>query len=156
MSWHKSDAKKWYFFAFRPGLNRNIFSYARSLYPGVYGINVFFFNFELIVLDLFGSVYTDADVVYLKDMRMFWFENFAYRWSSQAFYNTAVMGLNKYLNPSILVLYERICHSARTLGQLIEAFHPVALSSKLQEISKENQMFNFESIKSYHRFIFFN
>jgi hypothetical protein len=37
MPWHKFDAKKGYFFAFRPGLNRNILIYARSLYPEVYG-----------------------------------------------------------------------------------------------------------------------
>jgi hypothetical protein len=38
MPWHKSDAKKGYFFAFIPGINRNIFVYVRGLYPGVYGI----------------------------------------------------------------------------------------------------------------------
>jgi hypothetical protein len=37
MPWHKSDAKKGYFFAFRPGLNRNILVFVRGLYPGVYG-----------------------------------------------------------------------------------------------------------------------
>jgi hypothetical protein len=37
MPWHKSDAKKEYFFAFRPGLNRNFLVYVRGLYPGVYG-----------------------------------------------------------------------------------------------------------------------
>jgi hypothetical protein len=37
MPWHKPDAKKGYFFAFRPGLNRNILVYVRGLYPGVYG-----------------------------------------------------------------------------------------------------------------------
>jgi hypothetical protein len=34
MPWHKSDAKKGYFFAFIPGQNRNIFFYGRALYPG--------------------------------------------------------------------------------------------------------------------------
>jgi hypothetical protein len=37
MPWHKSDAKKGYIFAFRPGINRNILIYVRGLYPGVYG-----------------------------------------------------------------------------------------------------------------------
>jgi hypothetical protein len=45
MPWHKSDAKEWYFFAFRPGLNRNVLIYVRGLYPGVYGI-----TFEFLIL----------------------------------------------------------------------------------------------------------
>jgi dephospho-CoA kinase len=43
MPWHKS-AKKGYFFAFIPGIYRNIFVYVRGLYPGVYGISVLNFN----------------------------------------------------------------------------------------------------------------
>jgi hypothetical protein len=46
MPWNKSDAKKGYFFAFIPGINRNIFVYVRGLYPGVYGIYVLLLAFN--------------------------------------------------------------------------------------------------------------
>jgi hypothetical protein len=49
---------------------------------------------RFIVLDVFGGIYVDGDVMFLKDTRILWNENFAYRWSSQDYYNT---GLNYFI-----------------------------------------------------------
>lgn len=48
------------------------------------------------VLDLFGGIYFDGDIIFLKDMRPLADFNFAYRWSSIQAYNTAVLGIYLY------------------------------------------------------------
>jgi hypothetical protein len=40
------------------------------------------------VLDIFGGIWIDGDMMFLKDTRILWNENFIYRWSSQKYYNT--------------------------------------------------------------------
>jgi WD repeat and SOF domain-containing protein 1 len=47
------------------------------------------------ILNLYGGIYVDGDVLFLRDMSLFWTENFAYRWSQLETWNTAVLGLNK-------------------------------------------------------------
>lgn len=48
----------------------------------------------LILYNYFG-VYTDGDVLFLKDMRPFWFQNFAYSAPSNQDYSTNVLGLRR-------------------------------------------------------------
>lgn len=41
-----------------------------------------------------GGIYTDGDVIFLKDMRVLLSErNFCYRWSNMDYYNTAILGI---------------------------------------------------------------
>jgi hypothetical protein len=50
---------------------------------------------RFMILNLYGGIYVDGDVLFLRDMSLFWTENFAYRWSQLETWNTAVLGLNK-------------------------------------------------------------
>ena len=52
------------------------------------------------VLDLYGGIYTDGDVLYLKSLRSLWEYNFTYRWSDWYIVNTAVLGINRALRPA--------------------------------------------------------
>ena len=52
------------------------------------------------VLDLYGGIYTDGDVLYLKSLRSLWEYNFTYRWSDWYIVNTAVLGINRALQPA--------------------------------------------------------
>lgn len=67
------------------------------------------------VLDIYGGIYTDGDVIYLRDMKSLWRENFAYKWSGTSRINTAVVGINKELNPVIKVLYDFISYHKSTI-----------------------------------------
>lgn len=45
-----------------------------------------------------GGIYTDGDVIFLKDMRVLLGErNFCYRWSNMDYYNTAILGIYIYI-----------------------------------------------------------
>ncbi len=114
---------------------------------GCYIIVIYFSK----VLDLFGGIYTDGDVIYLQDTRPLWDETFAYRWSSQDYYNTAVMGMNKYRNLTVArQILDPILKSQMTVKALVDTFHPIAFTSYLKEITNKNS-FQFEIINSYHR-----
>uniref|UniRef100_A0A7S2W401 Alpha-1,4-N-acetylglucosaminyltransferase n=1 Tax=Mucochytrium quahogii TaxID=96639 RepID=A0A7S2W401_9STRA len=76
------------------------------------------------VLDIFGGIYTDGDVVLLKDMRLLWSENFAYRWGPNLNFNTAVLGFDKYKNPISKQIFKDNVHGKEDLKELIRAFHP--------------------------------
>jgi hypothetical protein len=108
---------------------------------------------RFMVLDVYGGIYTDGDVVYLKEMSLLWNHNFAYRWSYTDNYNTAVLGINKYLNPSISQLYEKILRSDAHLNTLINAFHPHSLSNLVRLLNK-NSVYDYEPLKTYHSFLF--
>ena len=61
-----------------------------------------------------------------------WKQNFAYRWSYVEMYNTAVLGLNKINNASMDGIYNRAIKPSQKLILLIDALHPIPLSSTLQ------------------------
>jgi len=82
---------------------------------------------RFMVLDIFGGIYTDGDVIYLKDMRLLWKHNFAYRWSYLDEYNTAIIGLNRHLNPSINELYTKFKEKTSIMKQ----FHPLEIKKFL-------------------------
>ena len=105
------------------------------------------------VLDAIPGIYFDGDVIFLKDARILWNENFAHRWSYVDYYNTAVIGLNKHVTPSIHKIYDSIIKQSHDINGLIMYFHPIDFSRHLQRISNE-PMFNFTSMFSYSRFDF--
>ena len=43
------------------------------------------------VLDIYGGIYTDGDILFLKDTRILWDMNFAYRWSKWEYYNSGIV-----------------------------------------------------------------
>lgn len=47
---------------------------------------------RFMVLDLYGGIYVDGDVILLKDLRILTARNFCYRWADQDYYNTAILG----------------------------------------------------------------
>ena len=68
---------------------------------------------RFVVLDVYGGIYTDGDVIYLKCMRELWQYTFAYRWSYTERLNTAVLGINRQLNPdTVRRFYRRLITQA--------------------------------------------
>ena len=50
---------------------------------------------RFVVLDAYGGIYVDGDVIFLADMRALWRRDFSYRWSYTNLINTAVLGLGE-------------------------------------------------------------
>lgn len=89
------------------------------------------------VLDQLGGIYTDADVIYLRNMNLLWMINFAYLWgNTKDTLNTAILSINKNLNPSINELYSILLRNKTNLNQLIKAFHPYSVSKEVYKLSK--------------------
>jgi hypothetical protein len=107
------------------------------------------------VLDKYPGIYTDGDTIYLKDMRFLWYINFAYRWSYLSTYNTAVMGFNKYINPSISELLNSINTESSSIDSLISSFHPDSITryvNKLNTFSKT--IFDYDPLLALHSHFF--
>lgn len=104
------------------------------------------------VLDLYGGIYTDGDVIYLKDMQPFWTFNFAYRWSFVEKLNTAVLGIKK-KDLKIKDLYNKIISKSRTLNALIANFHPDKISSDIKTLNSGN-VFDYEPLRVLSGFLF--
>eukprot|EP01135_Chromosphaera_perkinsii_P001425 Nk52_evm9s168 gene=Nk52_evmTU9s168 len=90
------------------------------------------------ILDLFGGIYTDGDVMFLRDMRLLWSRNFFYRWSYISHGNTAVMGMDKIEDPSVLELINDLIDSTTGKGaeQLVAQTHPFAISDRIRSLVK--------------------
>ena len=99
------------------------------------------------------TFFVDGDVIYLKEMSLLWPYNFAYRWSYTNNYNTAILGINKNLNPKISLLYERIVKNNAHLNTLINSFHPHSLSNLVRSLNR-NTIYDYELLKTYHSFLF--
>lgn len=100
---------------------------------------------RFVVLDLYGGIYVDGDVIYLKETNLLWKKNFVYKWSYTNKINTAIIGINKYLNLNTNGLYNMIFSRDKSLSSLISSLHPFSLSKKLQKNS---------NFKIYHSFLF--
>jgi hypothetical protein len=105
---------------------------------------------RFVVLDVFGGIYVDGDVIFFKDTRILWNENFAYRWSYVEYYNTAVLGLNKYKNPSTKLIYDSVMTQPGGVDNFIDIFFPERFFQHVASVSKGGN-FQFDTMTSYHR-----
>lgn len=101
---------------------------------------------RFVVLDILPGIYTDGDVIYLKDMSLLWFYNFAYRWSFTNDYNTAIMGLNKDMNNSIKSLYSYIINECNSIEKCISLFHPISITDILNKLNKKTALVKMNSL----------
>lgn len=108
---------------------------------------------RFVVLDLYPGIYTDGDVVYLKDMKLLWNSNFAYRWSFTTNYNTAVLGIDKTTSSDINQIYDLAFINKNTVGSLTYILHPILLTNLIISNYKCS-IFNFGILKAYHSFMF--
>ena len=109
---------------------------------------------RFVVLDQYGGIYTDGDVIYLKDMNLLWyFGNFAYRWSFTNTINTAVLGINRHVNSSIDELYKEILIKSTDTLTLMNAFHPNLVSDVITA-NNLNSIYNYAPIKVLHSYLF--
>ena len=51
---------------------------------------------RFVVLDIYEGIYVDGDIMFLRDMRLLWHKNFAYRWSYADAYNTGMKMTQKH------------------------------------------------------------
>lgn len=105
------------------------------------------------VLEQYQGIYSDGDVFYLRNMKILWLTNFVYRWSFTNGINTAVVGLNKHLNPSIEILYKTIIKQVKSSHALTSSFHPSEISQYMLNLNK-NSIYNFKPLKTMHSFLF--
>lgn len=105
------------------------------------------------VLDQYGGIYTDGDVIYLKNMQLLWYFNFAYRWSFTSQVNTAVLGINRKFDSSIDNLYNAILKGAGNSHSVLGAFHPNEVSNYLTKLNN-NTIYNYKSFVTLHGYLF--
>jgi hypothetical protein len=91
---------------------------------------------RFLVLYKYSGIYVDGDVVFLKDMSPFWHSNFAYRWSSQSYVNTAVLGIDSNLNFT-KIFYKTMLSSTSYWRNIIKVFHPQYIYSQLLILNDE-------------------
>ena len=108
---------------------------------------------RFVVLDKYPGIYTDGDTIYLKDMRFLWYFNFAYRWSFLHTYNTAVLGINKLIDPSINKLYDLINKEDATIDSLINGFHPQVLGTTVSSLNNQT-IYNYDTLLPLHSHFF--
>ena len=92
--------------------------------------------------------------MFLRDFSLLWQENFAYRWSNLKSWNTAVMGFNKYLSPSVKPLLKAIVADARSFNDLVNRFHPLELESQIKLVSPDDNVFTFQPMRTFHSYLF--
>lgn len=93
------------------------------------------------VLDIYGGIYTDGDVIYLKNMELLWGKNFVYRWSFTEYFNTAVLGMNLGLDE----FYKNLINLGTTIKELMDLLHPRYLAKIL---------LNIKDLQKYHSLLF--
>jgi mannosyltransferase OCH1-like enzyme len=108
---------------------------------------------RFVVLDKYPGIYTDGDTIYLKDMRFLWYFNFAYRWSFLHTYNTAVIGINKLIDPSINKIYDLINTVNASIDSLINQFHPQVLGSTISSLNNQT-IYNYSPLLPLHPHFF--
>lgn len=101
---------------------------------------------RFMVLDIYNGIYTDGDVIYLKNMKLFWDFNFVYRWSFTNNYNTAVMGINKLKDPFISELYDYMTKRYTNVFDFIHGFHPYTLSNIVQGMNAD--IYSYKPLKT--------
>jgi hypothetical protein len=108
---------------------------------------------RFLVLYKYGGIYTDGDVLYLRDMRPFWKKNFVYRWSFARDYNTAIMGLQRGRNRNIDALYDAILGNNKRYINLVGSFYPAKIKNAVWRLNK-GWIYNYTDFEVYHSIIF--
>lgn len=85
---------------------------------------------RFMLLDLYGGIYVDGDVLYLKDLLPLRSLTFAYRWSAQNAVNTAVLGLDRSAKEAAQ-LFALFVRPSNSVGRLVTGLHPRRLSFRL-------------------------
>ena len=127
---------------------------------------------RFVVLDVYGGIYTDGDVIYLKNMRHLWTKNFAYRWSSQFYINTAVLGIDRRIDSQIDSFYDLLKNhlALQTYTQkflvvlsayifrfnyVAYLFHPATITDLIASRSRKHRRdLNFRFLTAYHSLLF--
>ena len=100
------------------------------------------------------SLLSLGDVIYLKDLKPFWYQNFAYRWSFLNDYNTAVMGLRRHENdPFINDLYRTILSTVKDITNFVQTFHPFRIRSIISRLNN-GQIYTHPNFRIYHSALF--
>jgi hypothetical protein len=69
-------------------------------------------------------------------------------------YNTAVMGFNKKIDPSINDLINTISKNISSIGELVANFHPQQLSQTVSTLSKINTIYGYKPLIPLHGHFF--
>jgi hypothetical protein len=106
---------------------------------------------RFLVLANYGGIYTDGDVLYLRDMKPFWQTSFMYRWGFLMDYNTAIMGINKEPDAAVVKFLEAAVDS---VGQqsFTRAFYPTVVRSFIDSLFKDK--FNNPAFEVYNSALF--
>lgn len=125
---------------------------------------------RFMVLDIYPGIYIDGDVILLRDLQPLWNINFAYRWSYTGNINTAVLGINKLLNPKIIDLYTDLMYllipnsflkyiiiffiEMIDMNILANVFHPYVVSYKMKRLSQSSDVFNYKELTVLNSILF--
>lgn len=110
---------------------------------------------RFLILYNYGGIWVDGDVIFLSDMKPFWFTNFAYRWSFINDYNTAVIGIKDDLDDFMKQVYLRVLLASHENDKFhfLRAFHPFSIRAIISKLNNGN-LYNHSSFKIYHSALF--
>ena len=105
---------------------------------------------RFLILYSYGGIYTDGDVIYLRDMMPFWKKNFVYRWSYGHSYNTAIMGLKLNRSKAINAIYEKILNENT---ELTTGFHPRNVTNVVKSLNGKD-IYDYEDFEVFLNILF--
>ena len=109
---------------------------------------------RFLVLYKYGGLYTDGDIVFLRDMRPFWSKTFVHRWSANDDYNTAVMGLQLSDTKLVTTIYETILNDTKHRDiNLVDAFYPTRIKDTIKKLNN-GKIYNYLNFLVYHSALF--
>jgi hypothetical protein len=103
------------------------------------------------VLDAYGGIFSEPNIIYLKSTRVLWNETFASRANFKGFISTDVIGMSVEKSDLISKMYSVILEETYGLRELIAAFAPESVSRWLAQLSNRPLFEINNSIKLYHR-----
>ena len=109
---------------------------------------------RIFVLDIYGGIYTDGDVIYLNDMKIFWDSNFAFRWSFINKYNTAVMGINNRNDSNLKSLIDYLRVNFNDVNSMIKAVHPHSIADIIKDKLGHEDIFHNSVLNMLHSSLF--
>jgi hypothetical protein len=109
---------------------------------------------RFLVLYKYGGIYTDGDVIFLRDMRPFWEKNFVHRWSYGTSYNTAVMGLKLNRSQGIEAIFDYVLNNRVFAAKnLVGRFYPSRIKDTILALNNGGG-FNYTDFEVYHSVLF--